>query len=339
MSASSRAHSKRRTWSGFGDVRRMPSEYEIVTHNTNWTLRGGRTTALDANFASPGNLWLLTYRERSPLQVNDWNGFRDPDELTYRRYVTLQDEQETVIAGLLERYSEAGHDTSHSLGWRQCLSKVFCPARYPAHAMQMAYSYLAHMAPSSYISNCAAFAAADMLRRVSVLAYRTRELQRAWSGDGFGTAERSLWEAADGWQGVRRALELALVAYDWGECFCAMSLVLRPSLEDILIRQLGEVARRSGDDQTWLILANLSLDSERCDRWSAALARFAIDRRPENLEIFRRWIAKWSPRADAAAAGLAELMCSLVPNGVSAEGIARGALSRREMLLQHSGLQ
>jgi len=34
-SAEQRKPRPRRTWSEFGDVRRMPSEYEIVTHNTN----------------------------------------------------------------------------------------------------------------------------------------------------------------------------------------------------------------------------------------------------------------------------------------------------------------
>jgi toluene monooxygenase system protein E len=317
----------------------VPSEYEIVTHNTNWTLRKSRTNALEANPSSPANLWFLTYRDRSPLQVEDWNGFRDPDEFTYRRYVTMQDEQETVIAGLLERYADAGHDRSHSPAWRMCLLKLFTPSRYPVHAIQMAYSYLAQMAPSSYISNCAAFAAADMLRRVSLTAYRTRELQKSWPTDGFGVTERSVWETDSGWQDSRKALELALVAYDWGECFCAINLVLRPSLDDVLIRQLGELARRNGDEQTWLLLSNLSLDSERCDRWSAALARFAIERRPGNRVVFQRWIAKWTPRVDAAAARLGSLICGLATNSAPLSEIASGAKSRRESLLRLSGIQ
>src|SRR5215471_12899241 len=168
----------------------------------------------------------------------------------------------------------------------------------------MAYAYLAYMAPSSYISNCAAFAAADMLRRVSLTAYRTRELQRAWAEDGFGVAERAIWETESDWQEARKALELSLVAYDWAECFSAVNLVLRPSIEDVLNRQLGEISRRNGDEQTWLLLSNLSLDSERCNRWSAALARFAIDQRPGNRDVFERWIAKWAPRADSAVASL-----------------------------------
>ena len=339
MSTPSGTTARRRTWSDFGDVRRVPSEYEIVTHNTNWTLRKGRASALEASASSPANLWFLTYRDRSPLHVEDWSSFRDPDEITYRRYVTIQDEQETVVASLLEKYAAAGHDKAHSPTWRSCLAKLFAPARYSAHAMQMTYAYLAHMAPSSYISNCAAFAAADMLRRVSLTAYRTRELQRTWLEDGFGLAERAVWETEPGWQEARKALELSLIAYDWAECFCAINLVLRPSIEHVLNCQLGELARRNDDEQTWLLLSNLSLDSERCDRWSAALARFAIDRRPGNRDVLRRWIAKWAPRADLAVAGLSNLMCGLASNAASESEIASGARSRREALLQLSGIQ
>ena len=42
-----RAGTRRRTWTTFGDVRRMPSEYEIVTHDTNYTARKGRDAALE----------------------------------------------------------------------------------------------------------------------------------------------------------------------------------------------------------------------------------------------------------------------------------------------------
>ena len=80
----------RRTFSAFGDVRRMPSEYEIVTHAQNWTLRQNRAAAFEQNPSSAANLWFLTYRDNTPLQATDWDAFRDPDKLTYRAYVNLQ---------------------------------------------------------------------------------------------------------------------------------------------------------------------------------------------------------------------------------------------------------
>jgi len=308
---------QRKTWSAFGELGRVPSEYEIVTHDTNYTLRKGRSAALEMNPSSPSNLWFLTYRDRSPLQAPDWNGFRDPDQLTYRAYVTLQDEQETVVRGILDEYSEAQHDTRLPAPWLQTLALLFTAARRPAHAIQLCHSYVAHMAPSSYISNCAAFAAADMLRRVSLLAYRTRELQRAHLAVGFGTGDRERWEKHPAWQPARRALEEALVTYDWAESFVAVNLVLRPALDDVLLRRLGEAARSNGDDLTWLLLSNLELDAARCRRWSMVLADYAVAQRPENAEVIDGWVARWTPLAEAAADALSSPLRSPLPGTAS----------------------
>ncbi len=88
-----------KTWSSLGQLGRIPSEYEVVTHALNYTTRPNRTSALESNPTTAANMWYLTYRDKSPLQADDWLGFRDPDELTYRTYVTMQDEQETVVEG------------------------------------------------------------------------------------------------------------------------------------------------------------------------------------------------------------------------------------------------
>jgi toluene monooxygenase system protein E len=319
---------RRRTWSAFGDARKMPSEYEIVTHDTNWTLRKDRASALEQNPSSPANLWFLTHRDRSPLRVDDWLGFRDPDELTYRGYVTAQTAEETVVSGVLDEYAGAARDEALPAGWRATLAALFAPMRFPMHGLQMLSAYVAQMAPSSYITNCAAFQTGDHLRRVSVIAYRTRQLQRSLQGSspelGFGARERERWERDPSWQGTRKAIEHALTAYDWGESFTAVNLVIGPMLDDVLLHQLGEVARAHGDDATWLALSNLQGDARRCRRWSAALVRFAVASRAENAAVLRRWIDRWTPRADEAIAGLATLLATL-PDQPQSELVTRDA--------------
>jgi hypothetical protein len=135
---------RRRTWSAFGETRRVPSEYEVMTHETNWTLRAGRKVPFEQNPSSPANLWFLTYREGSPLKVDDWNAFRDPDQMTYRAYVGLQDDEETKAEGLLTQYAEAGADAGLSEGWVSVLGQLFTPARYPLHGAQQVQSYIGH---------------------------------------------------------------------------------------------------------------------------------------------------------------------------------------------------
>jgi toluene monooxygenase system protein E len=341
----------RRTFSAFGDVRRMPSEYEIVTHGQNWTLRQNRAAAFEQNPSSAANLWFLTYRDNSPLRAGNWDAFRDPDALTYKAYVNLQSDAETKVAGVLEANATAGGpgqlntaaggpgqlntaagaDTSLDADSVALLGHVFTPSRYLCHGFQQVQAYIGYMAPSSYITNAAAFATADFLRRVTLIAYRTRELQLAWPGSGVGAAERTLWESHDGWQPARKAIEYALVSYDWAEAFTALDLVLAPTLDDVLLTQLGQVAKRRGDDETWLLTSFLAEDSRRRARWSRALADLATDQRPENRAVLAKWIDRWSALADEAALGLGQIFATVA--GVPAADVAAHARAAREQHL------
>jgi toluene monooxygenase system protein E len=335
MSAKKR---KLRTWSEFGEIHRRPTEYEIGTHAANYTMRKDRLAALEQNPSSPGNLWFLAYRDNSPLQLDDWEVFRDPDQLTYRAYVAKQAAQETKVAGLMDSYASVGHDQSLSPEWVEILRTFYTPIRYPAHAIQMLQSYVAHMAPSAYITNAAALSAADQLRRVTVVSIRTRELQLGYPDAGFATGERGIWEGHEGWQPTRELLERALIAYDWGEAITAANLVIAPTLDDVLNRTLGEVARANGDDLTWLLCQNLHTDSARRSRWSAAVAKLAVDSREENVAAFERWIAKWTPRADAAALALGGILAQAPAGDISAEAVAAEARAARNQLLSDAGL-
>jgi len=322
-----------KTWSALGQLGRLPGEYEIVTHALNYTTRPGRPSALASNPTTPANMWLLTYRDPSPLQAGDWLGFRDPDRLTYRAYVTMQDQQETVVAGVLDEYGPARHDASLPSWWLEVLAALFTPTRFPVHALQMTSAYLGYLAPSSYITNCAVFGTGDLLRRVSLVAYRTRQLAEA-TDSAIGRTERARWQQDEAWQPARQALEKLLTAYDWGECFTAMNLVLRPTLDQILLHELAEAARDSGDELTWLLLSNLAADAARGIRWSTALARYAIEQRPENRDVLRRWADRWAPRAEAAAAGLGQLLSGVRPAGAA----ERAANSARHEVLDRAGL-
>lgn len=332
------APKKLRTWSAFGDIRRIPSEYEIQTHGLNYTNRPNRRSALESNPTSPMNIWLMTYRDKSPFRCEDWEGYRDPDQLTYRRYVDLQAEQEHVIAGVIDEYDDDNHDIRMSGDWVAYLARSFSPMRYPNHAIQMTQAYIGSIAPTSYIIHAASFAAADMLRRNSAIAYRTRQLQKSWPDAGFGENERSIWEKDPDWQPLRKALEKALIAYDWGESLAAVNLVIRPTVDSILLRGLGQIANKSGDGLTWLILSNLADDSDRNARWSAAVGKYAIENRSENRDALTKWVTRWAVRADEAAHGVAKIVSGAPGVSTGAEDLVQTAQSRRKQVLVEAGI-
>jgi toluene monooxygenase system protein E len=323
----------RRTFSAFGDVRRMPSEYEIVTQGANWTLRQNRAATFEQNPSSAANLWFATYRENSPLRAENWDAFRDPAAMTYRSYVTLQSDAETKMAGLLETHADQQTDAGLDPRSVTLLGHLFTPARYLCHGFQQVEAYIGFMAPSSYITSAASFSTADFLRRVTTIAYRTRELQIAWPEAGIGSMERAGWEDDDGWQPARKAIEYALVSYDWGEAFTALNLVLAPTLDDVLLTGLGEAARNDGDDLTWLLTSFLAEDSRRRARWSRALAELAITQRPGNRAVLGKWIGRWSALADEAALGLGTMLEEETGGDVTAAGVAGQAKAARQQFL------
>ena len=332
------APSKRRTWSAFGDIKRRPSEYEIVTHALHYSMRANRAAPYEGNPSGPMNMWLMGYRDESPVQAENWDGFRDPDQMIYREYVTRQDEKEVVVRDLCSEFHDRGHDNELDPKWVATLRAMFTPARYPLHGLQMMSAYLGLVAPSSYITNAAAFEAADYVRAVSVVAYRTRELQLAHPDAGFVDGERETWESHEAWQPTRKVIEEALVAYDWAECFTALNLVLRPTIEAVLYKTFSRVASANGDELTSLLLANLADDGERSARWSAALSAYAIKQSPGNADALNRWVAKWSPAADAAATGLAGILATVPAKQGDAKEAALAARGARLAVLDKAGL-
>ncbi len=331
--------SRLRTWSTFGDIRRRPSEYEIVTHKLHYSMRPGRDAPYEQSPATPMNMWFSTYRDDSPLQCEDWDGFRDPDQYTYREYCARQDEKEVVVRELCSEFHDRGHDAALGKEWVNTLRTLFTPARYPLHGLQLMAAYVGQIAPSSYITNASCFEAADYVRAVCVVAYRTRELQMAHPKAGFVDGEQATWQSQKEWQPVRKVIEEALVAYDWSESFAALNLVFRPTLEAVFYRTFAEVASRNGDELTSLLLANLNDDNERSARWSAALCQYAIGQDKKNAAVLQQWVDKWSPAADEAAKSMATMLATLPAEKADLKKATAAAKGARAMMLERCGLE
>jgi toluene monooxygenase system protein E len=283
-----------KTWSTFGDLGRKPTEYEVVTHKMNHTMR---EPPLELSPSAHGNVWLKKHRDSMRLSVPDWDAFRDPEQLTYRKYVKSQDDNETYIDGILREFAEFERP-SHPPAALHFLQTCLTPTRYLVHGLQMMSAYLQQLAPSSYIGNCSAFQTADQLRRVQRVAYRTKQLGLAYPARSFGKTERGEWEGHPGWQGLRKGIERLLITFDWDDAFVGLNLVIKPLADEITLRQFAIVARELNSYLDVLLADNLFLDTQRSRQWSAELCRFVIAENPANREHLGALFAKWRPLAD-----------------------------------------
>jgi len=309
-----------KTWTLLGDVRKKPSEYEIVTAKLHYHY--GRQPApfeLDPN--TPINTWYHRYREDSALQADTWEGFRDPHQLTYRAYVEQQAAREAYLDNLVDEFERHNHVPSLQQEWVDELDRLYLPSRFPLHAFQMTALYVGQMAPSSFITNAAYFQAADELRRIQRVAYRAKSLALEHNPDLASSAySRRRWEEDAVWQLLRETVEKMLIAYDWGEAFAVLNLVVKPMFDAMFNEQLAELARLNDDALLALILDDFVLDSQRSHDWTVKLVQYAVEQRPANAGLLRNWVDQWQPLAYRAMERIVELYgeapCAREPQAV-----------------------
>ncbi|CAB3393609.1 toluene monooxygenase [Kyrpidia spormannii] len=287
---------KLKTWSALSHTKRMPTEYEIVTHRLHYHTKLGFEVDPDAPVAK----WYRKYRDEAALQASDWDQFRDPHQMIYRKYTELQDDRETFIDVLLDEAELREDHTKLNSQWIECLAQMFTPFRYPGHGFQMLAAYGAQMAPSSYITNCFEFEAGDEMRRVQRIAYRTKQLDSYFPSYGFGTNDRKIWENAPIWQPLREAVEKLLIEYDWSKSFIAYNLVVKPYVDELVLVHFADLCRLNDDHVHVEMLGNFYLDSLRNQDWTIALTQFAIEQNPGNLSVITETIRRWKPLAEQA---------------------------------------
>jgi|TARA_R110002074_G_scaffold402194_1_gene604395 toluene monooxygenase system protein E len=312
-----------KTWSHLSKQRKRPSEYEIVSTNLHF-----HTNNPDKPFEigrdAKMNDWYIKYRNNSPLKHDDWNAFRDPEQLVYRTYNILQDGQEAYVTGLLEQFSERGNDQMISEQWASDLARLYAPSRYLYHALQMGASYLHQISPASTISNLATYQSGDHLRWLTHTAYRTCELAKTWSDVGLAEKELEHWENDAAWQGFRELAEKALITWDWAEATVVFDVILKPAVSAAVQKQLGLAGAENGDTLLSLLSDAQLRDAERHQRQTQKLLEFALSNE-ENAPVIQAWVDKWQPLADKAIEAYCAALTDLPDAAEEAKAYATAA--------------
>jgi len=282
-----------KTYGHLADEQRVPSDYDLGSRDLLPYLRSGKFE-LDL----PVTRWYKTHQTRSQLNCEDWEAFSDPSELTYSKYTEKRAVSEQFVDKIFSMIDEQGGDKTLDPSWLELLENVFAPMRYPFHAFQMVASYVGQMAPSSRIAICCLFQSADEMRLIQRIAYRMGQIRQHHPS--FGEQSRRVWEQDEIWQEIRKIVESLLVTYDWGEAFCALNLVLKPTLEPIMIREFPRLGVRCGDEHLASVFSSLAEESDWHSEWSDHLVAVAVESNPKDASVIEQWREKWQLLADPA---------------------------------------
>ncbi|MDT5139461.1 MAG: toluene monooxygenase system protein [Mycobacterium sp.] len=292
----------RKTYTRLASGRRIPTEYELMSTDLHYN----HPRRFELPPGNPVVDWYYRNREGSALQARNWDRFADPRRTTYRIYTQLLDGREDVVDGLLREVDDTAYDAQLDDEWVRFLDHWYSPLRFPVHGLQMLAAYVAQMAPSSRITNCASFQTGDEMRRVQRIAYRTVQLAGPPLGDEAVARQRAAWEDAAAFQPLRELIERALVAYDWGESFIVTNAVIKPRIDRLVNQEIaGTLATANGDPILTSIHFSLDEDARWHREWTAALIRHIVDDNTANAEVVSGWIEKWSPLASKALEALA----------------------------------
>jgi toluene monooxygenase system protein E len=306
----------RKTYTRLATGRRIPTEYELMSTDLHYN----HPRRFELPAGNPVVDWYYRNREGSALQARGWDQFADPRRTTYRIYTQLQDGREDVVDGLLREVDDTAYDTNLDDEWVRFLDRWYAPLRFPVHGLQMLAAYVAQMAPSSRITNCASFQTGDEMRRVQRIAYRTVQLAGPAFDAEAAARQRAAWEEAAAFQPLRELIERALVAYDWGESFIVTNAVIKPRIDRLVNEDIaGTLATANGDPILTSIHFSLDEDARWHREWTAALMRHIVDDNTANAEVVSGWIEKWSPLASEALEAIADVTAEApVPSDPSA---------------------
>jgi toluene monooxygenase system protein E len=282
----------RRTYWHLEALDRKPTAYEIVTSKLLYYPERG------FEVATPLSDWYARHQSTG-LRARDWERFKDPRETTYARYTELQSRKERFVEGVFRASESMKSDSRLSAEWLTTQRRILPTLRFPVHALQMTAAYVGQIAPSGRIVVASAFQAADELRRIEWLAYRTRELELLSGGD-LASESRVRWQTETPWQPLRALAERLLVTFDFGEAFIALNAVVKPAFDELFANGLGRRAEAESDGLVAHLMFSIREDSAWQREWTGALLSMCVAESGENKKLLRDLVARWRrPTIDA----------------------------------------
>lgn len=138
---------------------------------------------------------------------------------------------------------------------------------------------------------------------------------------------RAQWMGGRAWQPARRMLEALSVREDWAELLVAVNVCFEPLVGQLIrFEWASRLAGHFGDQISPIVAEATQIQQAWVRDWTHEALRSVLDdprHGAHNRALVERWIATWTPHAQAAAAALTELTGALADPERGREALAR----------------
>ncbi|MGH8998865.1 MAG: hypothetical protein ACRDY7_05685 [Acidimicrobiia bacterium] len=299
-----------KTFAWFEGRKRPPSEYEELTVG----LHFGEEPLVHTDLGT----WDL---DNTKLTGVAWEDFRDPSQLHYRSWVTLQDRAERELSSTFDLAQNAGFIEALDPGWRQPLAAMTGGLAFAEWGVAMAMQYVERFCLSSSVAQSAQLQVCDELRHAQRALEWSDLLRASTTAEGDDDPARAAWMADPALQPLRKAVEVALTVTDWGEVIVAVNLCLEGLLQPFQRELYLGGGRAQRDMTTAMFGRHCWVDEDRHLTWTEGVLRLATEANPANTPVIQGWCDTHLPVAAAAVDAIA----AGFPFDGQAEAAARSA--------------
>ncbi|KAA0919900.1 aromatic/alkene monooxygenase hydroxylase subunit beta [Dietzia sp. ANT_WB102] len=247
-------------------------------------------------------------KEWTAAKSEVWHDFRDPnqewEQTIYRNNAAVVRQVQLCLENAKRAHAYAGWNSA----WTSFVARNIGAWMHAENGLALhVFTAIQRSGPTNMINTAVAVNAAHKMRFAQDLALFNLDLSEELE-EFDGEIHKEVWQSSPEWQPTRRLVEELTATGDWCELLFATNVVFEQLVGALFRSELVmQIAAQNGDYITPTIVGTGENDYDRDLKYTRSLFRMLV--RDEvhgeaNKELFGQWLAKWMPKAVAAATAL-----------------------------------
>ncbi|HYF24848.1 MAG TPA: hypothetical protein VD931_03830 [Baekduia sp.] len=293
-----------RRFAYFTPAKRKASLYEDVTCDTQPSVHRHVARGWPVSFEDGRGVWS---DDSTALRSSDWYAFRDPGQLWERPFYQQGTQAEAQIEAAVKGAANERMFDDFTPEWIEFLRENLQVPAFAEHGLWLATASVGRDCLSDSVTHCVVLQAAQKQRVAQSIVLYAMDLEEQF-GEQPIEAAKQRWLEHPAWQPTREFVEHLHATNDWAEVIVATNLCFEPLVGDMYRRELGiRAATANRDTVTPIVARTAQTEWEWVAAWTAKLTHFLLEDEAHgahNREVLAGWLAKWLPKAIAAAEAL-----------------------------------